>query len=145
MCLCISDSWGLHSGSGELFGKRVLRELGPIVEHRHLQLELYQLDTPADDAPTKAYRLHHLTSWNHNYLVVHLATFDDYILVGDQISSISLVKVIDKQLRSIARDYGPLWPVGVDASSENDIIAANVRLIDYRTRVEIITCCTGRA
>lgn len=67
-------------------------------------------------------------------MVVHLATFDNYVLVGDQISSISLVKVIDKQLRSVARDYGPLWPVSVDASSETDIIAANVRWIDYCMR-----------
>ena len=67
-------------------------------------------------------------------MVVHLATFDNYVLVGDQISSISLVKVIDKQLRSVARDYGPLWPVSVDASSETDIIAANVRWIDYRMK-----------
>ena len=93
-------------------------------------MELYQLDAPDEETSTKAYRLNHFTSWNHNYLVCHLATFDNYVLVGDQVSSISLVKVIDKQLRSVARDYGPLWPVGVDASSETDIIAANVRLID---------------
>ena len=73
-----------------------------------------------------AYRLRLLSAWNHNYVVEHLASFDNYLVVGDRINSISLVKVVNEQLTSVARDYGPLWPVSVDASSETDIITANV-------------------
>ncbi|KAF8635825.1 hypothetical protein AX15_000024 [Amanita polypyramis BW_CC] len=94
-------------------------------------VELYRLDRAEEEPSTRAYRLRHLSSWNHNYIVAHLATFDQYLLIGDQISSISLVKIIDNQLRSVARDYGPLWPVSVDASSETDIIAANDALNLY--------------
>jgi DNA damage-binding protein 1 len=42
-----------------------------------------------------------------------------------------LVKVVNEQLKSVARDYGPLWPISVDASSETDIIAANDALNLY--------------
>ncbi|KAK2459647.1 hypothetical protein APHAL10511_008292 [Amanita phalloides] len=94
-------------------------------------VELYQLERTDEDTSTRACKLKHLSSWNHNYIVAHLATFDNYLLVGDQISSISLVKVINNQLHSVARDYGPLWPVSVDASSETDIIAANDALNLY--------------
>ncbi|KAF8630852.1 hypothetical protein AX17_005211 [Amanita inopinata Kibby_2008] len=104
-------------------------------------VELYQLGISDEDTSTRAYTLKHLAAWNHNYIVANLATFGNYILVGDQISSISLVKVIDNTLKSVARDYGPLWPISIDASSETDIIAANDALNLYTFA---LSCQTGR-
>ncbi|KIL67911.1 hypothetical protein M378DRAFT_185481 [Amanita muscaria Koide BX008] len=91
-------------------------------------VELYQLDISDEDSSNQ---LKHLSAWNHNYIVGHLAAFDNYLVVGDQISSISLVKVIDDQLKSVARDYGPLSPVCVEGSSETNIIVANDALNLY--------------
>ncbi|PFH53878.1 hypothetical protein AMATHDRAFT_72908 [Amanita thiersii Skay4041] len=95
-------------------------------------VELFRLEVEDAETSMPAYKLKQFVSWNHNYIVSNLASFNDNsILVGDQISSISLVKLENKKLKSVARDYGPLWPVSIDASSEMDIICANDALNLY--------------
>lgn len=51
---------------------------------------------------------------------------DDHLVLGDAISSVSILKLADAQLSMVARDYGPLWPVCVQALDKNHIIGANV-------------------
>ncbi|KAG6903292.1 hypothetical protein C0995_000187 [Termitomyces sp. Mi166 len=69
--------------------------------------------------------LERLTDWNHNYLVTSLATYDDRIIIGDQLNSVSLLEVTDGKIQNLARDYGPRWPVAVEASGNDSIIGAN--------------------
>jgi DNA damage-binding protein 1 len=80
----------------------------------------------SDDVPSPSFTLQLLSEWNHNYMLTSLATYDDHIVAGDQISSVSILKVSDSTVHNIARDYGPLWPVCVEASDEANIIGANV-------------------
>lgn len=79
-----------------------------------------------EDGPVPLYSLELLSEWNHNYLVTSLASYGDHIVVGDQISSVSLLKVSNAKIQNVARDYGPLWPICVEASNEKNIIGANV-------------------
>ena len=91
---------------------------------------LYRLDV-SDDVPSPSFTLRRLSEWNHNYLVTTLASYGDHVVAGDQISSVSILRVSDSEVRNVARDYGPLWPVCVEASDEENIIGANVSNIVY--------------
>ncbi|OSD07132.1 hypothetical protein PYCCODRAFT_1449240 [Trametes coccinea BRFM310] len=64
--------------------------------------------------------------WNHNHFVMNLVWDGQYLLVGDAISSVSVLRVVNDatKLESVARDYGPLWPVAIE-STGNGIIGAN--------------------
>lgn len=64
-------------------------------------------------------------------MVTSLGSFDDSIVAGDQISSVSLLKLVDDRLVSVARDYGPLYPVAVEALNKTTLIAANVSTLCY--------------
>ncbi|KAH0586144.1 hypothetical protein H2248_007410 [Termitomyces sp. 'cryptogamus'] len=81
---------------------------------------LFQLQSSDD-----VLRLVCLTDWNHNYLVTSLATYRDRIIIGDQLNSVSLLEVTDGKIQNLARDYGPRWPVAVEASDGESIIGAN--------------------
>ncbi|KAF5382718.1 hypothetical protein D9615_002834 [Tricholomella constricta] len=85
---------------------------------------LYRLKS-SDNVPTPSYSLELLSEWTHNYLVSSLASYGDRVVAGDKINSVSLLKVVNRKLQNIARDYGPLWPLCVEASDEENIIAAN--------------------
>lgn len=61
-------------------------------------------------------------------MVTALGSFGDCVIAGDQISSVSLLKVTETQLVLQGRDYTPLYPVAVEAMDRTSIIAANVRL-----------------
>ncbi|GLB38302.1 putative CPSF A subunit region [Lyophyllum shimeji] len=87
----------------------------------------YRLTT-SDDVPTPSWSLELLSEWNHNYVVVSLSSYGDRIAVGDQMQSVSLLKVVNGKIQNIARDYGARWAVCVDASDENSIIESNIDL-----------------
>ena len=72
--------------------------------------------------------LQELGKWNHNYFVTNLAFDGERILVGDAISSVSAIRWNEEgqTVQTVARDYGPLWPVAIE-STGNGIIGANVR------------------
>lgn len=63
-------------------------------------------------------------------MVTSLGSFEEIIVAGDQISSVSLLKLSDDKLVSIARDYGPLYPISVEALNSTTIIASNVSIFD---------------
>ncbi|KAG0700426.1 CPSF A subunit region-domain-containing protein [Suillus ampliporus] len=66
-----------------------------------------------------------MATWNHNYMVTSLASRGDRILLGDAISSISMLRLEGNRLQLIARDYGPLWPTCVELMSNSTLIGAN--------------------
>ncbi|KAG1776175.1 CPSF A subunit region-domain-containing protein [Suillus placidus] len=66
-----------------------------------------------------------IATWNHNYLVTSLASRGNIILLGDAISSISMLRLEDNRLHLIARDYGALWPTCVELISNSTLIGAN--------------------
>ena len=72
------------------------------------------------------FSLKRVADWNHNYLVSSLGSFGNRIVAGDQISSLSLLKVAETNLVSEAKDYGPLYPVSVEALDSDNVICANV-------------------
>lgn len=78
------------------------------------------------DTGTENAALERIATWNHNYLVTSLASRGDRILVGDAISSISVLRLEANRLHLIARDYGALWPTSAEFMSDSTFIGANV-------------------
>lgn len=78
------------------------------------------------------FSLKRIVDWNHNYLVSSLGSFGNRIVAGDQISSVSLLNVTETSLVSLAKDYGPLYPVSVEALDSDNIICANVSVIQLK-------------
>ena len=72
--------------------------------------------------------LEEVSTWNHNYFVTNLVFDGTHLLVGDAISSVSALKWNEdrEKIETVARDYGPLWPVAIEATGKG-IIGANVR------------------
>ncbi|KAF9496184.1 hypothetical protein BDN71DRAFT_1415949 [Pleurotus eryngii] len=85
---------------------------------------LFKLEA-SDDKEAPRYAFKKLDEWNHNYFVTSLVSFDNQLILGDHISSISLVRVEGEKLISMAKDYAPLWPVSVEASTKDTIIGSN--------------------
>jgi DNA damage-binding protein 1 len=96
--------------------------VNPVRSHLFVpQVIVFKMDTGNGDMiMTKT------ATWNHNYLVTSLASRGDIILLGDAISSISMLRLEDNRLHLIARDYGPLWPTCVELMSNSTLIGANV-------------------
>lgn len=88
----------------------------------------------SSQAEGQSLRLKKLAEWNHNYMVTSLSSFNDHIAAGDQISSVSLLKVDQDKLVSVARDYGPLYPISAEAIDSRNIIASNVSRIIVSVR-----------
>jgi DNA damage-binding protein 1 len=86
---------------------------------------LFQLTIDEEVFPA-ALDLKRLTDWNHNYLVTSLGSAGEHVFAGDQISSVSLLKAGEEKLQTVARDYGPQWPISVEAIDEKNVIGANV-------------------
>lgn len=90
-----------------------------------LQVVLYSL-TGQSGSRVPVVSLTKATEWNHNYTVISLVAHGHIVTIGDAISSVSVLEVIGKKIKSIARDYGPLWPVAVEALPGNGVIGGNV-------------------
>ena len=85
-------------------------------------------------------RLSKVSEWNHNYIVTSLVYRNSQLIVGDAISSVSVLHLVNGQLQSIARDYAPLWPVAVEGTGRGEIIGADVSLFcfTYTCRTDCI-------
>ncbi|KAH8824837.1 mono-functional DNA-alkylating methyl methanesulfonate N-term-domain-containing protein [Flagelloscypha sp. PMI_526] len=68
-----------------------------------------------------------VSKWNHNTLLRHLDAVDDTIVVGDIISSVSMLKSKDGILETITRHYRPLWPLAVGMSDKENVLACDDR------------------
>jgi DNA damage-binding protein 1 len=63
------------------------------------------------------------------------------LFVGDAICSVSIIDVVEAEagemrLESVAKDFGPLWPVTVESLDQDTIIGANVSrspISDYKS------------
>ncbi|KAI6158847.1 CPSF A subunit region-domain-containing protein [Pisolithus thermaeus] len=69
--------------------------------------------------------LREVNVWNHNYLITTLVSRGDLLLVGDALTSVSLVKLNESQVELVARDYGSLWPTSAQLLDEKSLIGAN--------------------
>lgn len=73
------------------------------------------------------YALELVAEWNHNYLVNTVSSYNDHLVIADQFSSVSLLKLdAHRKLSTVARDYSPLCPVSVEAFDTAGIIGADV-------------------
>ncbi|KAF9219239.1 hypothetical protein BS17DRAFT_431256 [Gyrodon lividus] len=63
--------------------------------------------------------------FNHNYLITTLVSRDNQLLVGDALSSVSLLKLKGSQIEPVAKDYGSLWPTCAEMFDDNTIIGGN--------------------
>ncbi|KAJ3744599.1 CPSF A subunit region-domain-containing protein [Lentinula detonsa] len=89
--------------------------------------------TTTTTTESPSYQLKSLMDWNHNYLVTSLSAYGDHLVVADQFSSVSLLRVGGDaggggRLMTVARDYSPLWPICVDAVDEKSFIGADKSL-----------------
>ncbi|KXN88147.1 DNA damage-binding protein 1a [Leucoagaricus sp. SymC.cos] len=85
---------------------------------------LFKLQVDTDISPS-GLKISKLTEWNHNYLVTSLGAVGKRVFAGDQISSVSLLSVEGGSFQTVARDYGPTWPISVEAIDEKNVIGAN--------------------
>ncbi|PCH40170.1 hypothetical protein WOLCODRAFT_67201 [Wolfiporia cocos MD-104 SS10] len=69
--------------------------------------------------------LSQVTEWNHSYLITSMVAKGNTLVIGDAISSVAMLKVVNTELRCIARDYAPLWPVAVEVIGDEGVIGAN--------------------
>ncbi|KAF7346073.1 CPSF-A domain-containing protein [Mycena sanguinolenta] len=84
---------------------------------------LYQLQM---DEESRQCRLHIVSTLNVNYYVTSLVGYENRLVVGDRITSVSLLEVSDdRKLRTLGRDLTPLSPVSLQALNGKHIIAAN--------------------
>jgi len=56
------------------------------------------------------------------------------LFVGDAICSVSVIELVeteggDLQLKSVTKDFGPLWPVTLESLDRDTIIGANVSMV----------------
>ncbi|GJE83978.1 DNA damage-binding protein 1 [Phanerochaete sordida] len=72
-----------------------------------------------------SFALNKVSSWNHNYFVTSLVAKGDRLICGDAISSVSVLEVLNNNLKTVARDYGPVWPVALEATKDGGVIGAN--------------------
>ena len=59
-------------------------------------------------------------------MVTSLAIDGDRLITGDAVSSIALIGLQNDKFKTIARDYGPLWPLCLTFSEGRAVIGANV-------------------
>ncbi|KAI0917003.1 hypothetical protein AcV5_007593 [Taiwanofungus camphoratus] len=69
--------------------------------------------------------LNQLALWDRNYFVTSLVSKESTLIVGDPISSVSVLRPVGTVLRTVARDYSPLWPVAIEAIGTSGVIGAN--------------------
>jgi DNA damage-binding protein 1 len=86
------------------------------------------MESDGSTFPSK--RLTKLSSWDHNYFVTNLISRDGRIFLGDAISSVSILELSDATLKTIARDYGPLYPVAIESTGTDGVIGADVSFQD---------------
>ena len=86
-------------------------------------MDLYAVVHDEDSGATSLSRV---ARWNHNYFVVSLVAKGDRLIVGDGISSVSVLRVKGHNLETLARDYTPLWPQTVEGVKDDGVIGANV-------------------
>lgn len=101
----------------------------------YFQIILFRLDSSLDESSTTVFFLKKTAEWNHNYLVSSLGSFGNRIVAGDQISSVSLLKITETKLVAEAKDYGPLYPVSVEALDSDNVICANVSVFSIHYSV----------
>lgn len=81
----------------------------------------------ANDMSSSSLAFHKIAEWNRSHYVTSLVSGGNTLMVGDAISSVSLLKLADGRLETVARDYGPLWPVCLEALDDKSFIGLNVR------------------
>lgn len=68
------------------------------------------------------------TEFNHNYVITTLVSRDNQLLVGDVLTSVSLLKLKGSRIEPVAKDYGFLYPTSAQLLDDNTIIGGNVRM-----------------
>ena len=104
-----------------------------------VQVILYK-STENEAGESTPLTLEKVAEWNHNHFVTNVVIDGEHILVGDAISSVSVLRWNERleRLESIARDYGPLWPIAIEGTG-NGIIGANVR--GFLTSSDLVLNC----
>jgi len=86
---------------------------------------IFRIVVTSDVSTTPSFSLHKVADWNHNYFVNSLVSRGSTLVLGDAISSVAFLKLDGTRLGTVARDYGPLWPICLQLWSEKSIIGAN--------------------
>jgi DNA damage-binding protein 1 len=87
---------------------------------------VFRIVVTSDLSTTPSFALHQVAEWNHNFFLSSLVSRGNALMVGDAVSSISLLKLDGTHLETVARDYGSLWPHCLQAWGDKSIIGANV-------------------
>ncbi|KAJ3904528.1 CPSF A subunit region-domain-containing protein [Lentinula edodes] len=105
-------------------------------------VSLYRVSSITEELSpsTPSYTIHSMMEWNHNYMVTSLSAYRNHLVVADQFSSVSLLRLEEedggdddddggnRKLVTVARDYSPLWPVCVEAVDDKSFVGADQSL-----------------
>lgn len=69
-----------------------------------------------------------VATWFNIYIPKSLASFNDRIVTGDLVHSVAIIRVKESKFVTEARDYGAMFPVAVEALSEDSLITGTVRI-----------------
>jgi hypothetical protein len=74
------------------------------------------------------YHLIKLHEWNHNYVITSLSPLPSgrSLALGDALSSVSVLKIEEDTLKTVARNNTPLWPVAISALDDQTVVGVNV-------------------
>ncbi|THH31175.1 hypothetical protein EUX98_g3000 [Antrodiella citrinella] len=83
---------------------------------------LYRINSTEDE---DGLVLEQLSQWNHNYFITSLVAREGNIIAGDAISSVTVLNIQDTVLKTVVRDFAPLWPVAVEMTRNSGIVGAD--------------------
>jgi DNA damage-binding protein 1 len=89
----------------------------------YCQVNIYTLSSSGT-----SHTLQLVSAWNHNYIVTHVASIGNRVVVMDQIASLAAVDIspADWKMTTVARNYSPLYPVCVEVADKENFVGANV-------------------
>lgn len=79
-----------------------------------------------NDVSSYSLALHKVAEWNRSHYATSLVSGGNTLMVGDAISSVSFLKLVQGRLETVARDYGSLWPACLEALDDKSVIGVNV-------------------
>lgn len=98
-----------------------------------VETAIYLYECIPDPSTPSSFTLEGVATWFNIYIPKSLASFNDRIVTGDLVHSVAIIRVKESKFVTEARDYGAMFPVAVEALSEDSLITgtSNLDLFTY--------------
>lgn len=71
-------------------------------------------------------RLIQKAKWDKGFIITALSSHGDVLVAADALKSITILKLRNNELQSLAQHYDSIWPFSVGASSDNTALVGEV-------------------